>query len=551
MSVADARALILASGASQIGDWLYNAALLAYVYSATGSAAWVAAATVCRLVPYVLLGPVGGVIADRYDKRSVLMVGDVSRSMLMVALAIVVATDGPVAVVIGLTAIASAAGTAERPAAMALMPRLVGEARLGPANALLHTVQDLGVVIGPALGALILAVANDWTAFIANALTFAASAALVSTMRSRSRPQAVGARVSAAAELMHGLRSTLKTPYVVPLFLVVAMVEFTYGAQTVQLVLYATDRLDIGAGGYGYLLAIAGLGGVLSATFNGRLASSHRAGAIAVGMGVVAGATQLAYAATDVLAVVIIVTFLGGIGLVSCEVVAETALARVVEPAVLGRVMGFFDALSVAVMVLGALLASLITSWTSLQTGFVVLGSVSVLVTFASLFGLRGLSELGRRRRELIASRIAIVEQLPLTVGIPRVALEQLASAAQLCPLPGGVDVVVQGAPAHAFYAIIDGNVIVSRDGIVLDEIAAGGHFGERGLLDQAPRNATVTTDGPCTLLRIEGDVLLDALQSAPAVLSALDRSNTPRHVREMERAVGDEIVDDPDWAPS
>ena len=60
---------------------------------------------------------------------------------------------------IALTALASAAGTAERPAAMALLPRLVGESRLGPANALLHTVQDLGVVVGPAIGAVLLVVA--------------------------------------------------------------------------------------------------------------------------------------------------------------------------------------------------------------------------------------------------------------------------------------------------------------------------------------------------------------------------------------------------------
>ena len=57
--------LIGASAVSQVGDWLYNAALLAYVFSATHSAVWVGAATICRLLPYVLLGPLGGAIADR------------------------------------------------------------------------------------------------------------------------------------------------------------------------------------------------------------------------------------------------------------------------------------------------------------------------------------------------------------------------------------------------------------------------------------------------------------------------------------------------------
>src|SRR5205807_10591325 len=63
-------------------------------------ARWVAAATICRLVPYVVFGPLGGVVADRYDRRTVLLAGDVARCLLMVALAVVVETDGPVALVL-------------------------------------------------------------------------------------------------------------------------------------------------------------------------------------------------------------------------------------------------------------------------------------------------------------------------------------------------------------------------------------------------------------------------------------------------------------------
>ena len=70
-------------------------------------------------------------------------------------------------------------------------------------------------------------------------------------------------------------------------------------------------------------------------------------------------------------------TLLGGAGFVACEVVAETALARVVRSEVLGRVMGVFDALSVAAMVLGAVLAPVLIAATSLRTSFVVLGIVT------------------------------------------------------------------------------------------------------------------------------------------------------------------------------
>ena len=84
---------------------------------------------------------------------------------------------------------------------------------------------------------------------------------------------------------------------------------------------------------------------------------------------------------------------------------------------------------------------------------------------------------------------------------------------------------MVQGAPAHAFYAVIDGDVIVHRDGEEVARLGPGDFFGERGLLDNAPRNASVTTSEPSTVLRLEGTVLLDVLSSAPTMRTAIDRS--------------------------
>ena len=522
LAIRDARALIGASAASQIGDWLYNAALLGYVFSATHSAAWVGAATVCRLLPYVLLGPLGGAVADRLPRRTVLLAGDLLRLALMLVMAAVVAADGPVVVVIGLAALTSAAGSAERPAALGVLPRLVGEARIGPANALLHTVQDLGVVIGPAIGAVLLAVASAPAVFLANAGTFAVSALLLSTLR-RYKVTAAGSR-AAGTGVLAGLRTARVTPFVLPLFVLVAMVELTYGAQTVQLVIYADRSLGLGTGGYGLLLAASGAGGLISAVFNGQLATSRRLTLVVVGAGALACATQLFYAGSDALAVALIVTVAGGAGLVCCEVVSETVLARVIPSETLGRVAGLFAASSIAAMVGGAVLASILVDAASLDQSFWILGGAAVLVALTCSLGLRGLDEVSRKRTEALASRLAIVERLPVTQGTPRIVLEQLASASHVCPLPRGVNVVVEGSPAHAFYAMVDGRVVVQRDGAVLAHLGPGDSFGERGLLDNAPRNATVTTEMDTTLLRIDGAVLLDSLEGAPMLTAALDR---------------------------
>jgi hypothetical protein len=403
------------------------------------------------------------------------------------------------------------------------------------------------VVVGPAIGAILLTVTASWVAFAVNALTFTVSALLVARLRKRPPARATAETERAAAQLKQGFSLVWRTPYVAPIFLIVAMVELTYGAQTVQLVLYADQKLGLGAEGYGYLLAAAGFGGLLSIVVNARLSTSSAVSRIVVGTAVVFCATQLVYARSDLVVVALLITALGGIGLVACEVVAETTLARVVPGDALGRVMGFYDSLTVAAMVVGAVLAPALINRFSLSASLLVLGSAAVIVTLACLAGLRGLDAVSRHRADALASRVSIIDKVPLTQGVPQIVLEELAAAAQLCPLPPGVDVVVQGAPAHAFYMVVDGEVIVHRGDTEVVRLGPGEWFGERGLLDHAPRNATVTTAVDSNVLRIEGTVLLDALEAAPTMRSELvsggRRSGSPTATTAL--------VDDPRWESS
>jgi len=549
LGVRGARALIGASAASQVGNWLYNAALLGYVYQATHSVGWVGAATVCRGLVKVALGPFGGAIADRYPRRTVLLAGDLVRMVLMGGIAVTVATGGPVVLVIALTAAVSAAGCAESPAAMALLPRLVGEVRLGAANALLYTVQDLGVVIGPAIGAVLLAVAPAWVAFVANGVTFAVSALAISAIRADRAPAL--RRTSGIAQLAEGLRTVRTTAFARSLIVVVAMVEFTYGAQTVQLVVYARQSLGLGSGGYGVLLTAAGVGGLASALVNGRLAASARVSGMVIAAGSLACATSLAYAGIRVLAVALAVTVTGNAGLVSCQVVAQTALARIVPREALGRVIGILGATSAAAIVAGAVLAPVLVAAASVRASLLVLGAAALAVTLGCGLGLRGLDALSAQQAGALASRVKVLEGLPVTVGVPQIVLEQLAAASRYLRLPAGVDVVVQGAPAYSFYAIVAGRVLVHRDGTPVVHLGPGDSFGERGLLDSAPRNATVTTEIDTTLLRVQGHVLLDAIEAAPFLRPALDRSSTSPGIQVPadEAAAGPAgAVDDPRW---
>jgi MFS family permease len=104
------RSLLAGLAVSQVGDWLYNLALITMVYQRTGSAMWAGAATAARVVPMVVLGPVGGVIADRFGRRGVMIASDLARLVLMLGLALIAAAHLPVVLAPVIAALATAAG---------------------------------------------------------------------------------------------------------------------------------------------------------------------------------------------------------------------------------------------------------------------------------------------------------------------------------------------------------------------------------------------------------------------------------------------------------
>ena len=164
---------------SHTGDFLYSVALVVYVIEETGSAGWIAAAVIGRMATYTVLGPVGGVIADRFDRRRLMVVLDASRAVSMTAIAIGIVVGVPPLVVLVLVIVCAASTTPYRPAAVAATPLLVGEDDLAAANATEASLAQVAWFVGPALGAAVVAIFDPATAFLVNGVTFALSALLV------------------------------------------------------------------------------------------------------------------------------------------------------------------------------------------------------------------------------------------------------------------------------------------------------------------------------------------------------------------------------------
>ena len=116
------RSLLSALAVSQVGDWLYNLALVMLVYDRTHSPAWAGVTTAARVVPIVALGPLGGVLADRFDRRRLMLTSDLARMGLMVLLAAVAAARLPILLAPVIAAMATAAAAPYLPCVAAVTP---------------------------------------------------------------------------------------------------------------------------------------------------------------------------------------------------------------------------------------------------------------------------------------------------------------------------------------------------------------------------------------------------------------------------------------------
>ena len=526
LSIPDFRRLVAGLLASQLGDWLYNVALLVYTYDKTHSATWVAAATMIRLIPLAVLGPFAGVIADRYERATVMVRSSVLQGLVMSGMTVVVAHEGPAIVVILLAGLNTIAGAATRPAAMATMPTLVGEAGLAPANALLNTVANIGIVAGPALGAVVLLTGKPVYAFGFNQLSFLAAALAFAAIRTRSPGTNSAESPNAWGQFVDGMRAVKETPYVPVLTFLTFVGAFTYGAQTVQLVVYAQHQLGLSADGYGYLLGASGAGGVIGATMSRRLASRSRIAVPLICGCVTFTGSQLLFASTSLVLLAVSVALLSGIGMVLSDVISETAISRAAPGDLMGRVFASYDGISVGGMVLGALVAAPVLRAAGTRLSLLILGAAAVAGSLACLPMLTRLDRTTAGVIDALMPTVRVLSNLTIFTGASAATLQRLAAAATELRVGAGMVVLRQGDPADAFYVCTHGSLEVTslagRKEQLLNVLGENSYFGEIGIIEAIPRTATVTAITDCTLLRISAADFTAGLTEAPAGMRTL-----------------------------
>lgn len=334
--------------ASLLGDSVYFVAL-GFAAARTAPPAQVGLVMAVGAVPRAVLMLGGGVIADRFGPRRVVIGSDAVRCLLILSAAAALALTSPGLWL--LVAVALAFGVVDAlfmPAVGALPPRLVAPDQLVRLQGMRALAVRCGDIAGPPLGGLAMGLGGATSAFALAGGLFAVSVPLLVATRIARLPAATdgvaapgprpGPRTTAWAELRDGLRYIRRHELVGPLVLSGAVCELgVAGPLNVGMVLLTRDR-GWGAAGYGWIVGAFGAGAAASAlllTVRGRL---PRAGAVQVATLFAGSAGVGAIALAHALAVAVAVALLTGLICGICGGLSFALVQSATEPGYLGRV---------------------------------------------------------------------------------------------------------------------------------------------------------------------------------------------------------------------
>jgi predicted MFS family arabinose efflux permease len=269
-AVPNYRRFVIGQSVSLVGSWTETVAQALLVLALTHSGLWLGLATAARYLPVLLLTPYAGLIVDRADKRTVLLITQAALAAVSLVLgALVLLGVIQLWMVFAVALVFGSLTALDNPARMALIPEIVGPDLIPNAVTLNSTFVNVGRAIGPVVAASLVAVAGVGWCFVVNGLSFAGVlAALLTLDTARLRK---GVRVQRhARQLREGLAYARGIPDILaPLCMMALVGTFTYEFE-VSLPLFARGPLAGGATTYTWLMGAFGLGSVLGGIYSTR-----------------------------------------------------------------------------------------------------------------------------------------------------------------------------------------------------------------------------------------------------------------------------------------
>ncbi len=357
---------------SVVGDGMQYVAMLWWAATNRGTGVLVALA-LASIIPTVFLSPFGGWLADRHDRRQLMIVADIARVATTAGLAAVLAVDRPpLALVLTLLALTGAFTAVFDPAYAATVPQVVAPSDLAAANGMNMANSAVGSVLGPVVGGALLGVFSPATVLAVNAVTFAWSAAFIVRVAVPRRAVAVAA---AADDTPISVRMLLRRNGLWRLLGLASLLNMVLAPVPLMIVALAVRRFDTSPLGYGVLDMSIGAGILVGAFAAGKVASWSLMWPLLALGALIAAAGSLYYAPTMAVFVAI------GVAAAAANSLITLRFQRTVPAELHGRVFGVAGAIAEGLRPAGTLLAGPLLAAVGVSSAFAAVGVTMIATT--------------------------------------------------------------------------------------------------------------------------------------------------------------------------
>jgi MFS family permease len=391
------------SAVSLTGMWMERIAIGWLTWQLTESGFWLGIVAFADFFPVVLIAPVAGAAADRWDRLSVIKV---SQAILLVQASVLWALTASghitVALIVTLSAIHGIVVAFNQPARLALVPSLVPQPDLGSAVAINAVVFNLARFIGPIFAGLAIVWSGVAAAFLINALSYVAFLVALARIRLE-RPDAPAAqRRGFVADLREGIRYTVMHPGIGALFVLLIAIGIGGRPMTELLPGIADDVFGAGAGGLSILASAIGGGAILGGVWLGHRAHSSDMMSVALATSLGSALSTIAAVATNLFWFAVLAVVMYGFCISTAGIASQTLVQLASDRAMRGRVMGLYGLIFRGGPAIGALLAGIASTHFGLRWP-VFFGALLVIAAWAWTY----------LSRERIAAALAAQDTLP------------------------------------------------------------------------------------------------------------------------------------------
>jgi MFS family permease len=377
------RLFFMGQTTSLVGTWMQNVALTWLVYRLSHSELLLGFTGFLTHLPTLILGPVGGVVADRVDRRKIVILCQALFLLQAVLLAGLTLTGRvTVAHVMGLAFFQGLVDAFDRPARQSLLVHLAGREDLLNAVSLNSLMYNTARVIGPSIGGVMVAAFGEGICFSVNSLSFLA--VLGSLFLVTAPPAEPSSDSSALAHLKEGFRYVSQEAHARRMLLLNGVVNLAVAPIWVVLPHFADSVFHRGSSGVGFLTASMGLGAVVGMLGLAARTTTVGLRSLAFWSVLLLGGAMAAFAFSPLFALSAAMMALLGFSVMRMNGATNTELQSRVPEALRGRVMGFFAMANVGVLPLGSLGGGALAE--TVGASWVVLGGGLICILAAVVF---------------------------------------------------------------------------------------------------------------------------------------------------------------------